>query len=132
MLFGMVEIHAFALGPVIQGPLNICFRQVKVLGKLPKLCASALKGASEIIFGEILFRSPPIGSVFVALYELIGAVNLVKRTGSGMAKFVAADAPQKPCGVYFCKIQENCVISLITNGGTRLRTPGVGDYINLV
>ena len=37
-----------------------------------------------------------------------------------MAQFVAADGPQKSCGVYFGKIQENCIISLVSNGSTGL------------
>ncbi len=124
-----IKIHAFYLSPKVQSPCHIFFRQIKILCQLPKLTETVAKGTAKVRFCEIIFRSPPIGTVFVSLHKLVWTVYLVESSGSCMTQFVTANTPKYPRGADLGKIQEYGIVSLETDGSTGLRTACIGDHI---
>ena len=120
------------MSPVVQCPGNIQLRQVKVFGQLPKLTAAVMKGTAKILLGQEVLGAPSVGTVFAALYQLIGAVHLVQSAGGSMSQFVTAYTPQQSGGAQLGKIQEYGVMLPVPDGCAGLRTAGVWDNIHLL
>ena len=102
--------------------MYILFRKIEIFRKLPKLCTAVPEGTAEILRCEIMLCRPAVRPILTASHQFIGTVYLMQGTGGGVSQFVIANAPQKPGGANFGKVQKDCQVTLVPHRCPRLGT----------